>query len=419
MPNRSARPLSAQCVTVAGLFLLAATVGRPLAAADFPAFETRVIDPMCGNICYAVTLADVDGDGRQDIVAVTENRVLWYGQPEKPDGEWKKHVIIEDQSDRDNVCIAAHDIDGDGKVDFALGAGWTKIGTLQWLTRGKSLDDKWSVHFIDKEVWLHRLRFADVLGKGKPQLVISPLNKTRGDGVRLTAYEIPVNPRSGRWPPTVLDATLNRMHNHWHIDFDGNKSVDTLTASQEGVSVIRRDGDKWSRLPLARGASGEKPEAQGAGEIKTGTFKSGKRLIATVEPMHGEAAVVYIGPRALTADEDATKPAAWKRVLLDDKLKRGHAIWCADLDGDGNDEVIVGHSDPGPGTVKGPGVYVYRCELPSEDKWTKHVLDDGGMATEDIAAADLTGDGAIDIVAGGRNTHNIKLYVNRGAKRSP
>src|SRR5688572_14046117 len=50
----------------------------PAHAADFPKFEERVLDPMCGNVCYAVTLADVDGDGRQDVVAVTENRVLWY-----------------------------------------------------------------------------------------------------------------------------------------------------------------------------------------------------------------------------------------------------------------------------------------------------------------------------------------------------
>ena len=105
-------------------------------AGGFPRFRHHTIDPNCGNVCYAVTLADVDGDGRQDIVAVTENRVLWYQAP-----DWKKRVIIEDQTERDNVCIAPFDIDGDGKIDFALGAGWTKVGTIQWLSRGNSLDE--------------------------------------------------------------------------------------------------------------------------------------------------------------------------------------------------------------------------------------------------------------------------------------
>ncbi|MFM7833434.1 MAG: hypothetical protein ACKPJD_16705 [Planctomycetaceae bacterium] len=35
------------------------------------------------------------------------------------------------------------------------------------------------------------------------------------------------------------------------------------------------------------------------------------------------------------------------------------------------------------------------------------------MATEDLAVADLTGDGRPDIVAGGRATHNVRLYVNQ------
>src|SRR5579871_1677083 len=84
------------------------------AKADVPKFEAKEIDPNIGVVCYAVTRADVNGDGKLDIVAVSENRVQWYEAP-----SWTKHVIIEDQTELDNVCIAAHDIDGDGQIDFA------------------------------------------------------------------------------------------------------------------------------------------------------------------------------------------------------------------------------------------------------------------------------------------------------------
>ena len=371
------------------------------AADSFPAFKEKVIDAKCGKVCYAVTVADVNGDKKPDIVAVTENRVLWYENP-----SWKKHVIIEDQTLRDNVCIAPLDIDGDGKIDFALGAGWTKTGSIQWITRRKSPDKKWSVHMIGKERWLHRMRWADVLGTGKPQLVISPLNATTGKGVRLTAFEIPSDPVKGRWRRHLLDGSLNRMHNHWHVDLNRDKQIDTVTASREGVHLIRRTKDGFKKIRLGNGAKGKTPNASGAGEIKVGKLKSGQRFIATVEPMHGTMLAVYL--------ESQTARDPWMRRVLTSDLIRGHALWLADLDGDGSDEIIIGHSNTSGGAGKRRGIYVFDAQNPTGSKWKKHVIDEGGIAVEDLIVADFNGDGRPDIVAGGRYTHNVKLYLNAG-----
>ena len=59
--------------------------------------------------------------GKEDIVVVDTTRVVWYENP-----TWKRRTIIEGVTKPDNVCIAAHDIDGDGKLDFALGAEWKR-----------------------------------------------------------------------------------------------------------------------------------------------------------------------------------------------------------------------------------------------------------------------------------------------------
>jgi hypothetical protein len=376
-------------------FLLMVITVPAIGADPFPKFREQTVDPHIGKVCYAVTLSDVDGDGKQDIVAVSENRVVWYQNP-----NWKPKVIIDSQTARDNVCIAPLDIDGDGKVDFALGAGWTKVGTLQWLNRGNSLDEKWHVHAIGEEPWTHRMRFADVLGKGNPQLVISPLNATAGNGVRLTAFEIPANPAKDRWQPTVLNGELNQMHNHWHIDFDADGSVDTITASREGVYLIRRSDDGRSATKLAAGAESADPKQAGAGEIKIGRLKDGTVFLTTVEPMHGHMLAVYTRPEK--------EGGLWTRHVIDEGFKRGHALWTADVDGDGSDEIVFGHSD----TPNVPGVNVYDCDGSDFTKWTKHVVDAGGMATEDLVVADLNEDGRPDIIAGGRATHNVKLYVN-------
>src|SRR6185295_3532329 len=98
VPMLILRPNSWICTALAVAACLSAL---PVRGADFPAFETREIDPKVGEVCYAVTLADVDGDKKTDIVAITENRVVWYHNP-----DWKLQVIIADQTERDNVCIA-------------------------------------------------------------------------------------------------------------------------------------------------------------------------------------------------------------------------------------------------------------------------------------------------------------------------
>lgn len=375
------------------------------AAAEPLPFAPRVLDPHPGEICYAVTLADVDGDGRDDIVVVTENAVLWYVNPGSAEAEWRKRTVIRDQTPRDNVCIAPHDIDGDGKVDFALGASWPKTGSVHWLSRGASLDEPWRVHDLGPLHSTHRMRFADVVGTGTPQLVVSPLVAPEGAaGVALTAYAIPADPVRDRWPATVLDGTLNRMHNHAHADVDGDGRIDTLTASREGVHLLRKSADGFAKAMLAAGMPGSAPNSDGSGEIKVGSLESGREFIVTVEPMHGTAVAVY--------HPSADGPAApWRRTVIDTGYVRGHALATVDLDGDGGDEIVFGSSDASAVEGHGPTLAVYRANADGS-AWTREVIDAGGVAVEDLVAADLTGDGNPDIVAVGRATHNVKLYVN-------
>lgn len=391
--------------TYARFLIVLSCLGSHPLLAGCPKFTEQIIDPMIGEICYAVTRADVNGDGKLDIVAVSESRVQWYEAP-----SWKKWIILDGQTERDNVCIAAQDIDGDGRVDFALGAGWIKAntGTFQWISRGPNPDDKWSVHLIGQEKSLHRMSFADVLATGKPQLILSPLNRSveGAGGVRLLSFEIPAQPKTERWPMTALDQSLNRIHAHTHFDWDGDGRMDTITASEEGVYLIRRAAGTFEKTQLAAGASSDKPELRGAGEIKVGTLKNGVRFLATVEPMHGTSVAVY------TVPIDPKMPL--KRAIIESSMRQGHAVWTADLDRDGTDEILIGHREAGTGTIAGPGLYVFSCDDEETGKWTKHVIDNGGIAVEDALIDDFTGDGKLDLVAGGRATHNVKLYVNEG-----
>ncbi len=135
-------------------------------AKPFVSFRMQELDEKV-EVGYAVLCVDVNGDGKKDIVVVDTKRVIWFENP-----TWKVHTIIKGLTKPDNVCIDAYDIDGDGKIDFALGADWKPFntksgGTLQWLKRGKNIDEPWSLYPIDTEPTVHRIRFADIDGNGK------------------------------------------------------------------------------------------------------------------------------------------------------------------------------------------------------------------------------------------------------------
>jgi hypothetical protein len=335
------------------------------------------------------------------------------------------HTIIKGQTQADNVCIDAYDIDGDGKIDFALGAGWNPGntlggGTLQWLKQGKSLDDEWSVHPIDSEPTVHRIRFADIDGTGKPKLLVVPLfgkgstgKKNHMDApLRVLAYAIPKDPVKDRWVPEVLDQNLHVAHNFFPIPAENRKGMDILMASYEGVNLLHRSGDKWMLRKLGDGNQAKPNDRRGSSEIKQGKFKNGRRFIATIEPWHGHQVVVYTEPQG-----DA-KNAPWTRHVIDEELLWGHAVWCADLDGDGNDELIIGVRDDLDQKDHRRGVRIYKALDETGSKWARNIIENGGMACEDLAAIDLDGDGRIDIVAVGRQTHNARIYWNLGNKKN-
>jgi FG-GAP-like repeat len=404
----------------AALLVLMIGSFSPVRGDDFPGFRSQQIDPRVGEVCYALTSADVNGDGKLDVVAVANDAVVWYENP-----TWAKHDVVRGATEKDNVCLQARDVDGDGRVDFALGASWqpsnTKTGgTLQLLTRTGAPEGSWRVVPLGSEPTLHRMRFGDVLGTGKPQLIVAPLQgrETKGpdwgsgNGVRLMVRSIPPEPFSTPWPLEVADDSLHTVHNLQLIDFDGDGKDEIVAAAWEGVFVLHRDTmGHWSKTKLGSGNQTSQPN-KGASEVKVGKLRGGKRYVATIEPWHGFQVVVYTPPKS--------GEGLWDRRVIDEPVKWGHAVWCADLDGDGDEELIIGQRDPNAqagATPKGPGVYVYDPKASSEPLAVdRHVIDDGGVAVEDLIAADLDGDGRPEIVAGGRATHNVKIYWNLGKK---
>ncbi len=353
------------------------------------------------GVVYAVLTADVNGDSKPDIVAINPTQAVWYENP-----GWRRHVVLDGGTKKDNVCIAAHDVDGDGKLDLAVGADWQPSntaagGSLQWIRQSPALP--WNLIPIGEEPTLHRIRWGDVDGDGRQELIVVPLHGRGtkgpawdGNGARILVYRPPKDPSRDAWQPEVADESLHIVHNF--IVEEG----EIWTASKEGVHALKRGaGGVWNKRRLGEGAPGE---------IKLGRLNRVRHL-ATVEPWHGNSIVVYSEPTAPPDPQAALrdKPTAianalWKREVIETQLAQAHALGWGDFDGDGADDLAVGWRG------KPFGVGVYRRD--PAGRWSKSMVDDGGMAAEDLAVEDLNGDGRPEIIAAGRATGNVVIYWN-------
>ena len=400
---------------------LALAATTTLAAPPEPKFSAQDLDVKI-EIGYGLAIADVDGDGKPDILLADKKQFVWYRNPGKRGVAWDKFVLAENLTEKDNVCIAARDIDGDGKCEIAVGAEWNpgdtvNSGAVFYLIPPADRTQKWdAVKFPSVEPTTHRMKWVQ-RGKnedGKPRydLVVVPLhgrgNKNgEGAGVKVIAYQMPKDPR-GVWKSEIVSDDMHMTHNFDLSrvqEFPDHESV--LLAGKEGFKNVPDGLGGWGTAWFTS-KDAVPPNTDGAGEIRWGHFpkaeKAFRAIVATIEPMHGNSVAVY---RAAVRED---KSQYQTRTVLDSTLEDGHALACGDVLGLGRDQIVVGWRAMQKKDAK-VGIKMF---VPDEqgEKWTQHLIDDNTMACEDLVLADLDGDGKLDIVASGRGTKNVKIYWN-------
>ncbi len=395
------------------LFFLLLSV---LAAAQTPEpkFSIQVVDNQI-SIGYGLAIGDVDGDRKPDILLADQKAFVWYKNPGRRDAPWPRFVLAENLTPQDNVCIAARDLDGDGRVEVAVGAGWnpaetddsTKSGAVFYLVRPTDPIQRWEAVRLPHEVTTHRMRWAKT--GNTYQLVVVPLHglgnrNGAGRGVRTWGYEWPKNPRSP-WKRHLVDSTLHMTHN-FDIWEDG-PATSLIIGGKEGAVIKEWQAGRWQSAEnesVSRALKLLTGDNEGFGEIRRYDRGAG---IASIQPMHGNILQIETGnyrakrPDAARADKEVS--------VLTDQMNQGHALVSGDFLGAGRDQLVAGWRNPNKEGQVGIRLYV-----PQElDNIAGYVVNDSvRMACEDLQAADLDGDGKLDLIASGRATLNVLIYWN-------
>ena len=197
-----------------------------------------------------------------------------------------------------------------------------------------------------------------------------PPNWGEGQGVRVLVYDVPDDPASQPWPVEVADETLHTIHNLQLVDVDGDRRDEIVLACWEGVFLLdRSETGKWVQDPARLG--------QPAIGTEQGSQRGEGRLARIGLSLHRhDRALAWLPGCRLHPRRDVLSGA---RVLLErgeanrqvvaEPLQWGHAVWCANLDQDKDDELIIGQRDPNSrGNTAVPAGPAFLSSIPGRER---------------------------------------------------
>jgi hypothetical protein len=332
--------------------------------------------------------------------------LVWYRHAQHG---WDRFVI-----EKEFLTIeaggAAYDIDGDGDLDIVFGSDWQGNKLWWWENPYPKIDPNvsWKRHVIKNSGanQHHDQVFADFKGLGRAQLAFwNQGSKT------IFLAKIPDDPRHTEpWPYQPI--------------FSGNAGEGAQGAAfyAEGMDAYDVDGD--GRVDLLAGNYWFKYEANDTfkpikvgpigGRIKAGKFKPGKYPQIVIGPGDGS------GPLTMyECTGDPTDSAAWKgHKLLDRDLIHGHTLDVADIDGDGNLDILAaeqGKWTRGPAPLDNPNASAFILYGDGHGNF-RTVQIDKGEGWHDGKIADFDGDGDMDLLQKpyAWSAPRVDLWLNGG-----
>jgi len=311
-----------------------------------------------------ILASDVDGDGLQDVVCAA----FWYKNP-----TWERYQIPGVYQ-----VHVAYDIDGDGRDELICtkrkpGAeiGYPSLGSdLCWVKAVDPVNGKWEEHPIgtgDGD-WPHGTTVAPLFSGGKLGLIVG-YHSAEEEGDLPELFQIPDDPTESPWPKHPL-AEIPYGEGFAPHDFTGNGKLDIAA----GRWWLENVGDGDFRVYQIVGGDDYKNVAR----VRVADVNGNSRpdiVVVEESVAWGEIREAYFVRVAWFENPGDPRQVPWKAHVID-TVRSPHSLDVADLDGDGQPEIVVGEHDPFKPYRSRCRLYIYKKAEPQGRAWYRYPIED-------------------------------------------
>ena len=306
----------------------------------FQPLEVQKIDPKAGPI----ESADMDGDGRKDLIAVNNHKSrieIYYQRPDAKPGEEKAPAAGSNELPelwrfrRETISVpnevqaaVPFDFDGDGRLDLIYVGQPGTIGFVRQTKPGvfevvRKVPVKGLIGSRDN------LRVANVLGDGKPELIGNV-------GGKIMAWPLD---RDQLGTPVEFDVGAGNAVASMVDDFDGNGTPDLAAIVPDDGSPVRmwltsKEGDRLVAGPQLRF---EMPPLREAESLHLPGEK--QALLGVIEKPSKRIVFSRLERAPISGAGD--REASMQTWTFKDPQNRKRSYAVIDLDGDGRKDLLA------------------------------------------------------------------------------
>ena len=324
-------------------------------------------------------MADIDGDGRVDVVSCTEGdnkRVLVHFAPTKGDyadsAAWSTGEFPESLAgDRKWMFAIALDVNEDGHLDIVAGGKGTgsKVAWFESPERNKRDLSRWQFHEMSDAGWIMSVIAQDMDGDGDRDIVVSDHRPNgRLEGARWLENPAPGGDQRGPWANHFISDVGDRADFMDLADMDGDGDLDAIVPCKDPDRIdwyerLDASGVNWKKHEIAFPPNMGRSKGVRVGDIDLdGQLDIVLSCASAGAPRSGMVWLEY---------ETSVLDRAW----IDHEISgvdgsKFDRIELIDLDGDGDLDAMTTEENFGDDSL---GIGVIWYENPKADISEKHI----------------------------------------------